>query len=149
MSDLNDNDIIHNTRIVPSDKGYVEMKILLPDGEEFVQRAKDAESAKKHIIAWCESVRGYVADKAEQKKEEARAKKLRKESGFDDVPQPASSAEKTDSRRMVMDHYDWLQSRIDELSSEISARKEERDTLRDERDKLKPIITVWRGEGEE
>jgi len=39
------------------------MIMPLPDGDIYKQKATSSESAKKHILAWCESVRGYINSK--------------------------------------------------------------------------------------
>ena len=151
---MNDNDIIHKTKVVEVEgEEYVELVIELPDGEEFKQRAKNADSAKKHIMAWCDSVRGHWDNKQAARREEQEAKIARRKAGLtENAPRPpekpqdeTSPPSSTDPRVSVMEWYEKTQARIDELSEMIEACKDERDRLRDERDKITPVIKAWQG----
>lgn len=147
MSVLNDQQIINNTRIIPEDD-HVRMIMSLPDGEEFSQLAKDADSAKKHIISWCESVRSYIKSKEQAREEELEAKKARRKMGEavrpPEKPSNATSpAVSGDPKQLVVEHYKRLQEEIDSLGEEIEAKKSRRNSLRDERDKLKPVMEIW------
>lgn len=148
---MNDNDIIHKTKVLEVEgKDYVELVIELPDGEEFKQRAKDADSAKKHIMAWCDSVRGHWDSKQAAKREEQEARIARRKAGLtEEAPEKPQEARtlppSTDPRVGVLEWYERTQARIDELSDMIEACKDERDRLRDERDKITPVIKAWQG----
>lgn len=148
---MNDNEIIHKTKVLPVEgESFVELVIELPDGELFKQRAKNADSAKKHIMAWCETVRGYWENKQTSRKEEQEEAIKRRKRG--DLPTPSRQPEKpsepaasSDPRVSVLEWYEKTQARIDELSEMIDACKDERDRLRNERDKITPIIKAWQG----
>lgn len=148
---MNDNDIIHKTKVVEVEgEDCVELVIELPDGEEFKQRAKNADSAKKHIMAWCDSVRGHWDSKQAAKREEQEARIARRKAGMPaeppEKPQATSTLPpSTDPRVGVLEWYEKTQARIDELSDMIEACKDERDRLRDERDKITPVIKAWQG----
>lgn len=148
---MNDNDIIHKTKVVEVEgEDCVELVIELPDGEEFKQRAKNADSAKKHIMAWCDSVRNHWDSKQAAKREEQEARIARRKAGLTaEAPEKPQEAcilpPSTDPRVGVLEWYERTQARIDELSDMIEACKDERDRLRDERDKITPVIKAWQG----
>jgi len=149
---LNDQQIIDNTKIEP-DGDHWKMTCPLPDGDSFSQLAKSKESAQKHIISWCESVRRYVAEKEEARQAELLAAKKRRAQNvelpdkYKDDPEmvKAATLPSSDPKVAVMQWYEDTQARIDELSELIDDAKDERDRLRDERDKIEPIIKSWEG----
>ncbi len=142
---MNDNEIIQQTRIEPGD-GFVEMIIDMPEGEPFKQRAKDAESAKKHIMAWCESVRNEATAREERRKEEQEAAKKRRQSGLDTSPDPAPSLLiRGTPKDAIISWYDTVQEDIDDLSAKIEELRSERDMLRNQRDEFAPLVAKWKG----
>ena len=147
MTTLNDQQIIDNTRITPQED-HVKMMITLPDGEEYSQMAKDADSAKKHIIAWCDSVRSYIKQKEADRLEELAAARKRRGTEHP-VTAPERPVEETSPesgtspQQLVISHYKHLQEEIDRLGIEVEEKKKKRNSLRDERDKLKPVMEIW------
>ena len=149
---MNDNEIIQKTRIEPNlEKGYVSMIIDMPTGEPFVQRAQDAESAKKHIMAWCEAVRGELKAREERRTSEQAAAKARRKTGIDEdqLMHTDDSGKDTvvtaNSKGQILEYFDGLQEQIDSLSNEIANLTDKRNELRDERDQLAPVMAIWRG----
>jgi hypothetical protein len=148
---LNDQEIIANTRIVDmKGQGYVEMRIHLPDGDEYVSKAKDAESAKKHIIAWCENVRSYVGQKAEAKKEEAAHAKRQRKSGKAPPPQtspltPAEIPPPPALRDPLTGLDGWLEAarkRLTDTNETISELAKERDALRGKIEQYERVLEL-------
>lgn len=157
---LNDQVIIENTHF-REEGDALYCYTLLPGDDKFEQKVTSADAVRKNMIGWCNTVRDYIAVKEAQAEEERAAKKQRRKAGLEDAQtaeessQTASTFDPLDalktygasaSRTLILQHYDWLQERIDELGAQIDELKKERDEHRDERDKLGPIITVWRGE---
>lgn len=147
---LNDQQIIDNTKIEPEGEHW-KMTCPLPDGDSFSQLAKSKESAQKHIISWCESVRRYMSEKEEARQAELLAAKKRRQAGeVIEAPGPAAETvavapPSSDPKVAVMTWYEETQARIDELGEIIEEAKEERNRLRNERDKIEPIIKSWEG----
>ena len=77
---LNDTQIIENTKITVEKDGTALMSILPPGYENPIQqKASTEEAARKHIIAWCEHVRGTMkADEEARLEEQAALKAARK-----------------------------------------------------------------------
>lgn len=145
---LNDQQIITNTRITDNDDGTVTMTAILPDGDKYVQMAKSAESAKKHIIQWCDGVRAYMASKEEDRHRKIEDAVARRKQGIKDAPAPSISAKDVTANPVeaVMIWYANAQQRIDELGEQIKELENERNQLRNERDKIAPVVKVWSGE---
>lgn len=143
---LSDKTIIDNTHFREED-GQLYCYTVLPNDDKFEQGVSSAEAVQKNMIGWCNTVREYMKVKEDQREEKIlQARRDRELASPVTAPPVPAPSEKVDPRRLVLDHYDHLQESIDELGEQIEVMKQQRNDMRDERDKLKPIITVWRGE---
>ena len=144
---LNDQQIIDNTKITEDADGTVTLTVALPDGDKYVQKARSSESAKKHIIQWCEAVRNYMASKEDEKHRRIEDAIARRKAGVIPPEDKAPKIPQTENPvEAVMVWYANAQQRIDELGEQIKRLTDERNNLRNERDKIAPIVKVWNGE---
>ena len=129
---LNDNEIITNTRIVPAE-GHVEMRCALPDGDEFVSKARDAESAQKNIMKYCEAVRNYMEVKRQNKEAEQQAAKAARKSGTTPIanipaptpPPPLPGIADDDPFADIADRIKLCEAEIEHLGSVMDDLQEQ------------------------
>lgn len=144
---LNDQQIINNTKITENDDGTVTMTAVLPDGDKYIQKAKNSESARKHIIQWCEAVRAYMNSKEEERQRKIEDAVARRKAGITtEVAPTPPKVDNSNPVEAVMVWYANAQQRIDELGEQIKQLTDERNKLRNERDKIAPVVKVWSGE---
>lgn len=140
---ISDKEIMGGTTILPHPDKGVTLRYEIDADHAFEQRAESAESAKKHIIRWCEAVRQYAVQVEKDKQEEALAR--RKSRGAAGIASDALVHAVANPKAAILQWMEETQAKIDELGLVIENAQAERKQLRDERDKIKPIVDAWKG----
>lgn len=142
---ISDKEIMGGTTILPHPDKGVTLRYEIDADHAFEQRAESAESAKKHIIRWCEAVRQYATQVEKDKQEEALARRKAR-GAHPPAPDvgPALTAV-ANPKEAILQWMEETQAKIDELGLVIENAQAERKQLRDERDKIKPIVDAWKG----
>ena len=156
---VNDTYVIENTIIKPIDDGpMVMMECPLPGGGVHQARAADAETARKNLIPFADGVRATITANETAKQEEAVAKKQRRKSGLDtelptasstdspaDRPASGPTASGSNAKQLVLDHWENLKSRRQEVKEHITRFQAELKEINEEMDELGPVIKAWKG----
>lgn len=70
--DINDGDIIGQTRQVANDKGHIQFQIDLPSGREVTSEWLNEDNRKKALLPWVEAVKREMVTDAEEVRAQAR-----------------------------------------------------------------------------